>query len=125
MTLTDEDCFREPGSRYEHEEPVAVAIIEATALVDWSDAAHSPAGTLWLPETLFHQLAETTRLGKLDLNKQARLAAAECRNLSQELAALEAATQDPDVRKAAGLVRARAESVAASAPKQLLLVEGP
>ena len=121
----DEDSFRDPGSRYEHEEPVAFAVIEATAVVDWSDAAHSPTGTLWLPESLFRQLAETTRLGELDLNKQACLASAECRQLSQELAALEAATQDPDVRKAAELVRVRAESVVASVRKQLLLVEGP
>jgi len=124
MTPADDDCFRGPGSRYEHEEPVAFAVIEATAIIDWSDPAHTPASTLWLPETLFHKLAKTTRLDELDLNRQECLASGACQQLSQELKALEAATQDPDVRKAAGLVRTRAELVVVSARKQLLLVEG-
>lgn len=125
MNLADDDSFREPGSRYEREEPVAVAVVEVTAAVDWSDAAHSPAGTLWLPETLFYQIAAATRLRECDVNTQTRLTPRECQRLAPELAALEAATSDPDVRKAAALVRARVESVASSPRSQLLLVEGP
>jgi hypothetical protein len=67
MNHVDDDSFREPGSRYEREEPVAVAVVEAGAVVDWSDAAHPPAGALWLPETLFHQLALATRLSDVDI----------------------------------------------------------
>jgi hypothetical protein len=125
MNPADDDCFREPGSRYEREEPVAVAVVDATAVVDWSDAAHSPAGTLWLPEPLFHQLAAATKLRDVDISKQTRLTAGDCHRLSTELAALEAATRDPDVRKAAALVRARVDSVASSPGRQLLLLEGP
>jgi hypothetical protein len=55
MMAADDDRFRGPG-RYEHEEPVALAVIEEGAAIDWSDTAHSPAGTLWLPETLFRQV---------------------------------------------------------------------
>jgi hypothetical protein len=118
MNPADDDCFREPGSRYEHEAPVAVAVVDATAVVDWSDAAHSPAGTLWLPETLFQQLAAATRLREVDLSKQTRLTSWECQGLAPELAELERATADPDVRKATVLVRARVESVASSTRTQ-------
>jgi hypothetical protein len=125
MNPADDDCFREPGSRYEREEPVAVAVVDATAVVDWSDAAHSPAGTLWLPETLFQQIAVATRLREVDLDKQRRLTSRECQQLAAELAELEKATRDPDVRKATALVRARVELVASSPGNQSLLVEGP
>jgi hypothetical protein len=125
MNAGDDDSFRAPGSRYEREEPIAVAVVEANAVVDWSDAAQSPAGTLWLPETLFHRIAQATRLREVDVNKQIRLTSGECQGLAAELAALEAATPDPDIRKAAALVRGRVESVASSPRSQLLLVEGP
>jgi len=124
VSSSDDDRFREPGSRYEHEEPVAVAVIDEDAPVDWSDSAHSPSGTLWLPETLFHQLAMATRLGGLDLNGQTRLTRQDCRTLAQELLTLEATTQDADVHVAATLVRKRAEAVV-SVERRALLVEGP
>ena len=124
MMLADDDRFRGAG-RFEHEEPVAVAAIQESAAIDWSDSAHSPAGTLWIPETLFHQLAATTRLSSIDLSKQTRLTRQECRALAQELAILVAAAQDPDVRVAATLVRDRAEAVAVSGQRQVLLIEGP
>jgi hypothetical protein len=88
MNPADDDCFREPGSRYEREEPVAVAVVGATAVVDWSDAAHSPASTLWLPETLFQQLAGATKLREVDVGKQTRLTSLECMVLAAELALL-------------------------------------
>ena len=124
MNPADDDSFREPGSRYEREEPVAVAVVEAAAVVDWSDAAHSPC-TLWLPETLFHKIAVATRLREVDVNRQTRLSPTECTSLAQELTALEATAKDTDLRKAAALVRAPVQRVASSTRNQLLLVEGP
>lgn len=125
MEPLDDDRFREPGGRFEREEPIAVAVIEGSTVIDWSDAAHSPTGTLWLPETLFHEIAAASRLRDIDLTAQARLTPAECRALAPQLATLEGAAQDPDVRVAVALVRERAEVVAASKDGHVLLIEGP
>ena len=65
--MTDDDRFRESGSPYVDEEPVAFACVAPGAPVDWGD--HSPAHTLRTPETPFAELASMApqTLGQLDI----------------------------------------------------------
>ena len=125
MASVDDDRFRDPGTQYEHEEPVAFAAIKREASIDWSDRAHSPDDTLWIPESLFQELAARTRLGEISVHEQARLDRRECQALCEELTTLEAGATDADVRLAATLVLERARTVAQLPDGYVLLIEGP
>jgi hypothetical protein len=125
MSRDDDERLRQPGSRYEDDAPVAVAVIAEDASIDGSDAAHAPESTLWLPERLFLVLAAATCLGSLDICAQTRLSRDECRALCEQLAEFAAATIEPDIRAAALLVRDRAQCVVDSPRGRVLLVEGP
>lgn len=119
----DFDPFRKPGSRYEHEEVIAVALIDIDAPIDWVDASRSPRSTVWIPESLFQELSMGNSLSSLDIYKQSRLDAAACKALLHELESLP--ETHLELTYAAWLVRDLAHVVAESSGKERLLVEGP
>ncbi|MGV8083647.1 MAG: hypothetical protein AB2L09_08475 [Coriobacteriia bacterium] len=124
LACIDDDRFRQPGSRYEDEEVVAIGVVKQGIVIDWSDEARViPA--LWLPEPLFAKLASASLLGTLDVYKQSRLTSAESQLLSAQMASLAQDVVDSDVRAAAFLVCKRAQLAVDLGPGHALLVEGP
>ena len=104
---------------------MAFAAIKREASIDWSDRAHSPDDTLWIPESLFQELAARTRLGEISVHEQARLDRRECQALCEELTTLEVGATHAGLRLAATLVLERARTVAQLPDGYVLLVEGP
>lgn len=121
----DDDRFRLPGSQYEHEEPVAIAVIPRGARVDWSAGSYVPSDTLWLPLTLFYAIAERSLLRHLDVYAQTRLDRVTCERLCQELSTVVDTSPRTETSLAATLIYARAHQVAVSTDGVWLLVEGP
>jgi hypothetical protein len=123
--LSEDDRFRVPGSRYENEEPVAIAVVPQTAQIDWTEETRVPPSTLWLPETLYTAIAERTLLRQVELYCQSKLDRATCELLCQELTTVAAESPDSDVSLAASLVLQRARLVAEASNGERLLIEGP
>ncbi|KXI27008.1 hypothetical protein [Paraglaciecola hydrolytica] len=121
----NDDRFRVAGHKYEYEEPVAIAEVGVAAKVTWADAANSPEQTLWLPESLFLAIAQSTSLRHIDIYSQTLLDASDCATLEQELITLEAKASDQDVQLAAKLLREKAHAVVTKRGRTNLLVEGP
>ena len=118
-----DDSFRTPGSPFEHERVVAFAVVPIGFVVDWSESG-SPASTLWIPESLFDELAEMTSLGRIDKGRQSRLDLDGCLALEEELMQLIALPLPDDPRAAARRVLARVREVRPGARLELV-VEGP
>jgi len=85
--MTSDDRFREAGSPFEDEEPVVFARCTPGRAVDWVDAL--PEHALWIPETLFSQLAALAprSLRRLNIYAQNRFAGDEIPALLRELPA--------------------------------------
>ena len=109
----DDDRFRRAGSPYEHEEPVAVAVVAADARIDWSEAGRSADAALWLPESLFLEVATNTGLRSIRIHGQTRLGVQDCERLCEELGQVVDTSSNPDVRTAAALIQERAQRVIA------------
>ena len=117
--MTDDDRFRLPGSRYEDEEPIAIFLAPRGAPVDWHDRL--PAHALWIPESLFGQIAALAprTLGPINIHLQTRLTPREVRAILRELPA----TSEGVLGECLAAVR---EMMAKSLERRSdLVVEGP
>jgi len=115
-----DDSFRTPGSPFEQEPVVAFAVVPVGAVVDWSDAG-TPASTLWIPVSLFDELAEMTSLGLVERRGQSRLDVDACVALEEELMHLMAMPLPDEPRTAARRVLARVREVRPGARYELVI----
>ena len=117
--------------KYEHDEPIAFAVVARDKIVDWSSADRVPEETLWLPEQLVEaarrlsQGGATAVLPKLNLNAQTRLSLSDLSQLRGELSALLSLASEPDLQDALGLILRLVENCSERGPAFQLLIEGP
>jgi hypothetical protein len=123
------DPFRVARSKYEAEEPFAVALVAAGLPFDWSA---EPVDAVWLPESFFNPIFQAAAslqlplLSRLDnLYEQYRFTSSEAGQIVQELEAVASSDLSPDLQRAARLAAAIAAQAASSDGTLELIIEGP
>jgi hypothetical protein len=123
------DPFRVAGSKYEAEEPFAVALVPAGFPFDWST---EPVDAVWLPELFFNPIFQAAAslklplLSRLDnLYEQYRFTSSEAGEVARELEVVGSSDLSPDLQRAARLAAAIAAQAATSDGKLELIIEGP